>query len=90
MDKEGYNAISNKVVLGDKFGSLHLLDVSRKLLLDKIQLFEAPPKRITGLASATIIWAETKLTFVAVLARASPVIKIIGFKHNENKLIQLY
>lgn len=33
---------------------------------------------------------DTKLTYVSVIARASPVLKILAFKHNENKLYHLY
>ena len=40
IDKDGIHAIQNKIIIGDKFGSLHLLDVSRKLLLDKIDLYD--------------------------------------------------
>jgi hypothetical protein len=40
LDKENYSSISNKVVLGDKFGVVSLFDSSRKLVLDKITLFD--------------------------------------------------
>lgn len=40
LDKEAHNHISNKVIIGDKFGNIHLFDASRKLMLDKRFLFE--------------------------------------------------
>lgn len=49
LDKEGYHSISNKVLIGDKFGNLHLFDVGRKLILDKKPLFEASPRRILNI-----------------------------------------
>lgn len=42
------------------------------------------------MSTATIIWMDTKLTYVTVVARANPVVRILAFKHNENKLIHLY
>jgi len=30
------------------------------------------------------------LTYVSVIARGSPFVRILAFKHNENKLIHLY
>jgi len=32
------HSVQTKLVLGDKFGQLHLLDASRKLVLDKIAI----------------------------------------------------
>ena len=33
---------------------------------------------------------DTKLTYVSVIARGSPFVKILAFKHNENKLQHLH
>lgn len=33
---------------------------------------------------------DTKLTYVSVVARGSPFVRILAFKHNENKLYHLY
>jgi hypothetical protein len=33
---------------------------------------------------------DTKLTYATVIARGNPFVKILVFKHNENKLIHLY
>lgn len=89
---------SNKVLFGDKHGQVQLLDVSRKLILDKTRdLFgstseEAPeqPRFIQHIETATIEWSDSKLTYAAVIARCSPVIKFLLFKHSENKLFHLY
>ena len=32
------SGVSQKLVLGDKFGQIHLLDVSRKLILEKLAI----------------------------------------------------
>ena len=33
---------------------------------------------------------DTKLTYVTVTARASPIVKVLIFKHNENKMYHVY
>jgi hypothetical protein len=68
---------------------VHLFDASRKLMLDKKLVFETG-RRIQHIASATVAWMDTKLTYVAVIARACPFIRILVFKHNENKLYHIY
>lgn len=47
-------------------------------------------RRIINISTATIEWIDTKLTYVAVVARGSPVVSIVCFKHNENKLYSFY
>ena len=47
-------------------------------------------RRITNIATATVDWVDTKLIFAAIIARGSPVVTIVVFKHNENKMYQLY
>jgi len=60
-------------------------------MLDRKQLFEATaPRRIMNISTATLIWLDTKLTYVSVVARGSPFVKILVFKHNENKLYHIY
>lgn len=39
LEKEGYSHIASKVLLGDKFGQVILFDSSRKMVLDKKQLW---------------------------------------------------
>jgi hypothetical protein len=43
-----------------------------------------------NISTASILWIDTKLTYVAVVARASSIVRILAFKHNENKLYHLY
>jgi hypothetical protein len=62
-------------MIGDKMGTLHLLDASRKIVLDKKTIFEG--QRITDISSASIPWLDTHLSTIAVIARGSPDIKII-------------
>jgi len=80
--------LPSRTLLGDKFGAIHLLEVNRKLVLDKRVLFEG--QRIESIATATIVWADTKLTYAAVIGRGSPEIKILCFKHLENMLYHFY
>lgn len=67
-----------------------LIDTSRKLVVDtfKVPLFDG--RRIIDMSSATIEWVGTQITYVAVAARGSPVVQIVIFKHNENKMRHLY
>lgn len=43
-----------------------------------------------NISTATLEWIDTKLTYASIVARGSPYIIIICFKHNENKLYHLY
>jgi hypothetical protein len=65
-----------------------LFDVSRKLITDKKQVFES--RRISSISTATLHWMDTKLTYVVVVARGSPFVRVLAFKHYENKLTHLY
>lgn len=89
MEKEASQSVSNKVLLGDKFGCVQLFDAQRKIMLDKKQLFESP-RQILNISTATLVWLDTKLTYVSIVARASPFVKVLVFKHNENKLYHIY
>ena len=42
------------------------------------------------MTSSSIEWVGTQLTYIVVVARGSPIINILAFKHNENKLRRLY
>ena len=92
IDKEAsQSGVANKIVIGNKFGQIELFDASRKLMLDKKALYETPnPRQIISLSTATLVWLDTKLTYVSVIARANPVIKILIFKHSENKFYHIY
>ena len=81
--------VQQKLILGDNSGSVHLFDVSRKLALDKLAIPRYQGRRILNISTATIEWIDTKLTYIAVIARGSPVISIVVFKQNENKLYHL-
>ena len=43
-----------------------------------------------NISTATLEWIDTKLTYASIVARGSPYVLIIAFKHNENKLYHLY
>lgn len=60
-------------------------------MLDKKPLFEgAQPRQIINLSSSSVVWVDTKLTYVTVVARGSSLVRILAFKHNENKFYHLY
>jgi len=82
--------IHSKVLLGDKFGQIHLLDVSRKLILDKLQIQSLSGRKIISISTASIEWIDTRLTYAAVVTRGSPFVHVICFKHNQNKMFHLY
>lgn len=76
------------MLIGDKHGNVHLFESSRKLINDKKQVFEG--RRILQISTCTLQWMDTKLTYAAVIARGSPFVKILAFKHYENKFTHLY
>ena len=75
---------------GDNFGEVQLIDTSRKLVLDKLKVPGFESRRIVSITSSSIEWVGTQLSYVAVIARGSPLINILVFKHNENKLKRMY
>ena len=66
------------------------MDVSRKLILDKLMIERYLSRRIINISTATLDWVDTKLTYAAVVARGSPIVSIVCFKQNENKIYNLY
>jgi len=67
-----------------------LIDVSRKLVLDKKELPKYEGRRIIDISTACIEWVDTRLIYTAIIARASPIISIVIFKNNENKFNHIY
>ena len=82
--------ISHKILTGNNFGEVQLVDTSRKLVLDKFKVPGFESRRIISIASCNIEWVGSQLSYVAVIARGSPLINILAFKHNENKFKRLY
>jgi hypothetical protein len=80
----------SKSILGDKFGHIHLLDVSRKIVLDKKEFPKYDSRRIVSISTACLEWVDTRIIYAAIAARASPIISIVVFKNNENKFHHLY
>ena len=66
------------------------MDVSRKLVLDKIALPRYEGRRILDIGTAALEWVDSRLIYTAIVARGSPIISIVCFKHNENKLRHIY
>jgi len=86
VNKEEQSSISHKVIIGDNQGQLVLVDVSRKLVLDRFQVPNCEGRRIMSISSCSLEWVGTQLTYVATCVRGSSIINIIVFKHNENKM----
>ena len=82
--------MSHKILTGDNFGEVQLIDTSRKLVLDKFKVPGFDGRRIISISSSSVEWVGTQLTYVAVIARGSPFVNILIFKHNENKIRRLY
>ena len=59
--------MSAKVILGDKFGNIHLLDASRKSILDKKEILKYKGRRIISIATCCIEWVDTRLVYFAVV-----------------------
>lgn len=76
--------------MGDKFGHIHLLDVSRKIVLDKMEFSKYKSRRIISITTACLEWVDTRLVYAAIVARASPIVSIVVFKNNENKFRHIY
>ena len=77
----------SRVLLGDKFGNLMLLDAARKILLDKKEVF--PGRRVEHISCSSMVWTDTRLIFVAVVCRAVPEVRIYAFKYSDNKVYEL-
>ena len=84
----GHDTRPSKVLLGDYLGNLYLVDTSRKIILDKIEVEKG--SRVLEISLCTIEWVDTMLSRVVVLSRGSVVLRIYHFKHNENKLYLHY
>lgn len=80
----------HKILAGDAKGQVNLVDLPSKKIIDSFQVPECEGRRVESLTSATVEWVGTQLTYVAVVVRGCPVVHIILFKHNENKLRLLH
>lgn len=47
-------------------------------------------RRILSMSLATLEWLDSRLIYVAVVARASPIVSVLAFRHSENKLHHVY
>ena len=67
--------MQSNLVVGDKFGPIHLADVSRKLVLDMMEIERFAGRRIIHISTANVEWINTKLTYLAVkITRGSPAV----------------
>lgn len=84
------SSLLSKMLIGDKMGCVHLMDVSRKQMFDKKELPRYAGRRILSMSTSCIEWMDSRLVYVAVVARASPIVSILVFKDKENKLCHAY
>lgn len=82
--------LNNLLVAGDKFGTVSLVDVTKNKVIDSKALESYKGRKIVSLTTCSLEWLEVRLTYVAVVARASPVISIMCFKSNEQKMHHVY
>ena len=82
--------VHSKLIVGDNSGCIHLVDASRKVVMNKKELPQFEGRRINNISTATLEWVDSKLTLAAVVARGSPIVHIVAFKHNENKFHHFY
>jgi hypothetical protein len=79
---------TNKFIIGDKTGAIHLLDTARKIVLHKEVVFEG--HRILNITNSSISWVDTHLSTIAVTARGTPDIKIFMNKNTDSKFYHIY
>lgn len=90
INKEEQAGMLSKVVTGDNFGTLVLIDVARKLVQDRFKVPAFEGRRIISISSCTVEWAGTQLTYVAACARGVAQVQVMVFKHQDCKLKHLY
>ena len=82
--------MTSKVAVGDNFGTVSIVDTTRKIVVDRFKIPSLNGRRVLSISSATIDWVGTQLTYVAVVARGSPQVHILTFKHSDCKLKHSY
>jgi hypothetical protein len=90
INKEEQFGVTSKIVAGDNFGQITVLDVHRKIVMDKLKLPGFEGRRIISISTCSFEWAGTQLTYIAAIARASALVHIAVFKHSDCKLKALY
>lgn len=58
-----------KVIAGDNFGTISVIDITRKLTVDRFKVTGMQSRRIIAVSTYTVEWAGTQLTYIAVVAR---------------------
>jgi hypothetical protein len=59
VEKQEQSSTANKVLIGDNYGQISLVDVSRKICLDKFKVPGFESRRIVSISSSTIEWVGT-------------------------------
>lgn len=83
-----HHAHSSKVAIGDKKGQIILIDVGRKIILNRQMVFEG--SRIEELALHSQKWGDMLVTTLVAAPRDSSRIKIFYYKSTDYKLIEAF
>lgn len=59
VSKEDSHFVSHKIITGDNFGEVQLIDTSRKTVLDKLKVPGFEGRRIVSITSSSIEWVGT-------------------------------
>lgn len=76
------------LVVGDRCGTIYLLDVGKKLVLSKKEVVTGV--RVEGLACCTYLDGEVAITTIAVIMRGQPNIYIYRYRTGELKLFHSF
>ena len=74
----------NHLLAGDKAGSIYLLDLAKKTVFHKKELF--PGRRLTHIAEADITDGDLLFTTAAALLNSHHKIYILRYRHDQPKL----
>jgi hypothetical protein len=59
VDKAEQYLITSKVAAGDNFGTVSIIDTTRKIVIDRFKIPSLNGRRILSISSATIEWVGT-------------------------------
>lgn len=91
INKEEQLMVTSKILAGDNFGQVTLIDIQRKVVLDRLKLADYESgRRIIAMTTCSLEWASTHLTYIAVVARGSSKINVLVFKHSDCKIKTLF
>ena len=82
------HAHSNKIAIGDKLGQVILVDIGRKIVLSRTQVFEG--SRIESMALHSQRWGDMLVTTLIACPRNTHSLKLFYYKSTDYKLIEAF